>query len=78
MILTVEILGVFHRIIRLLPSVGIGSRLNFGDKGRASGGHLAIGVGVFIVQEQLDVLCQYLSARLVVDQLEGDIVRVYV
>ena len=42
------------------------------------GGHLAVGVGVFIIKKELDVLGGYLSSRLVVDQLKRDIVGVYI
>ena len=63
----VEILGVFGGVAGLLPGVGVGSRLNLGDESGAGRRHLPVGVGVVVVQEELNVLSGNLSSRLIVD-----------
>jgi hypothetical protein len=65
-VFSVEVLGIFGGITRLLPSVSVRSCLDFGDEGGAGGGHLPIGVGVVIVKEELNVLRRDVSSRLIV------------
>ena len=78
MILSVEILRVFGRVVGLGPRVGVGGRLYLRDESGACGRHLAIGVGIVVIEEELHILGGDLAARLVVYEFKRYVVRVYI
>ena len=75
-VLGVEVLGIFDLVLWLFPRIGVWGCLYFRNERGARGRHPPIGIGIIVVEEQLDILGRDLAARLIVDQLEWDVVRV--
>ena len=76
MILPTKVLHVSIHVVGFDPCVSVGCHQDFADERRSLSGHLPVGMGVIVVEKQLDVLGRDFLSGLVVDEAERNIIGV--